>query len=195
MKRFWQSTWCCNPLKNWCSEKWSKYDFTYRHTLHTLGSSLSLECPLSIVVIYIIHIYIYIHGGPTGMVVANMAVHGPFFQPANVEGTGSHHSWLWGEQSVHAYITTCGPKASLDTGIPPSLSTWPKETQRLLWNKEGLPDTPHNQRCLRMLAWLDMYGGPGNATPIIAIFNIQHWNNIDSGGVGVLTAQHLVCIG
>ena len=35
-----------------------------------------------------------IHGGPTGMVVANMAVHGPFFQPANVEGTGSHHSWL-----------------------------------------------------------------------------------------------------
>ena len=38
--------------------------------------------------------YIYIHGGPTGMVVANMAVHGPFFQPANVEGTGSHHSWL-----------------------------------------------------------------------------------------------------
>ena len=39
-------------------------------------------------------IYIYIHGGPTGMVVANMAVHGPFFQPANVEGTGSHHSWL-----------------------------------------------------------------------------------------------------
>ena len=43
------------------------------------------------------HIYIYIlyiHGGPTGMVVANMAVHGPFFQPANVEGTGSHHSWL-----------------------------------------------------------------------------------------------------
>ena len=36
----------------------------------------------------------YIHGGPTGMVVANMAVHGPFFQPANVEGTGSHHSWL-----------------------------------------------------------------------------------------------------
>ena len=136
-----------------------------------------------------------VHGGPTGMVVANMAVHGPFFQPANVEGTGSHHSWLWGEQSVHAYITTCGPKASLDTGIPPSLSTWPKETQRLLWNKEGLPDTPHNQRCLRMLAWLDMYGGPGNATPIIAIFNIQHWNNIDSGGLGVLTAQHLVCIG
>ena len=37
---------------------------------------------------------IYIHGGPTGMVVANMAVHSPFFQPANVEGTGSHHSWL-----------------------------------------------------------------------------------------------------
>ena len=35
-----------------------------------------------------------IHGGPTGMVVANMAVHSPFFQPANVEGTGSHHSWL-----------------------------------------------------------------------------------------------------
>ena len=34
------------------------------------------------------------HGGPTGMVVANMAVDGPFFQPANVEGTGSHHSWL-----------------------------------------------------------------------------------------------------
>ena len=32
--------------------------------------------------------------GPTGMVVANMAVDGPFFQPANVEGTGSHHSWL-----------------------------------------------------------------------------------------------------
>ena len=137
---------------------------------------------------------LYIHGGPTGMVVANMAVDGPFFQPANVEGTGSHHSWLWGEQSVHAYITTCGPKASLDTGIPPSLSTWPKETQRLLWNK-GLPDTPHNQRCQRMLAWMDMYGGPSNAKPIIAIFNIQHWNNIDSGGLGVLTAQHLVCIG
>ena len=37
---------------------------------------------------------IRIHGGPTGMVVANMAVDGPFFQPANVEGTGSHHSWL-----------------------------------------------------------------------------------------------------
>ena len=36
----------------------------------------------------------YIHGGPTGMVVANMAVDGPFFQPANVEDTGSHHSWL-----------------------------------------------------------------------------------------------------
>ena len=125
--------------------------------------------------------YVYIHGGPTGMVVANMAVDGPFFQPANVEGTGSRHSWLWGEQSVHAYITTCGPKASLDTGIPPSLSTWPKETQRLLWNK-GLPDTPHNQRCQRMLAWMDMYGGPSNAKPIIAIFNIQHWNNIDSGG-------------
>ena len=137
---------------------------------------------------------LYVHGGPTGMVVANMAVDGPFFQPANVEGTGSHHSWLWGEQSVHAYITTCGPKASFDTGIPPSLSTWPKETQHLLWNK-GLPDTPHNQRCLGMLAWMDMYGGPGNAKPIIAIFNIQHWNNIDSGGLGVLTAQHLVCIG
>ena len=39
-------------------------------------------------------VYIYIHGGPTGMVVANMAVDGPFFQPANVEGTGSRHSWL-----------------------------------------------------------------------------------------------------
>ena len=38
--------------------------------------------------------YILLHGGPTGMVVANMAVDGPFFQPANVEGTGSHHSWL-----------------------------------------------------------------------------------------------------
>ena len=42
-----------------------------------------------------ISFYVYdVHGGPTGMVVANMAVDGPFFQPANVEDTGSHHSWL-----------------------------------------------------------------------------------------------------
>ena len=47
------------------------------------------------IVYCLVFTYIYnIHGGPTGMVVANMAVDGPFFQPANVEGTGSHHSWL-----------------------------------------------------------------------------------------------------
>ena len=76
----------------------------------------------------------------------------------------------------------CGAEASLDTDIPLSLGILPKEMQHLLWNK-GLPDTPHNQRCLRMLAWMGIYGGPGNTKPIIAIFNIKHWNNIDSGGL------------
>ena len=66
--------------------------------VHVYGVYIYNKC-ISVYLHYSLYFYLdysflCIHGGPTGMVVANMAVDGPFFQPANVEDTGSHHSWL-----------------------------------------------------------------------------------------------------